>query len=137
MRDPYDVLGVTRDATDDEIKSAYEKASCAGSPGWDCMPHAHNPQAGEERILNTIEEIDILKERYRQAVEYMDWFQPAWEQLTEDERYVLESFYSDVNCYGSNAAYYIASHFGIEQSSAYKRKNRALDRLTVLLFGRQ
>ena len=87
-------------------------------------------------ILNGIEEIDILKERYRQAVEYMDWFQPAWDQLTEDERYVLDTFYSDTNCYGSNAAYYIASHFHIEQSSAYKRKNRALDRLTVLLFGK-
>ena len=79
----------------------------------------------------------VLKERYRQAIEYMSWFQPAWEQLTDDERFLLESFYGDVNSYGSGAASYIASHFGIEQSSAYKRKNRALDRLTVLLFGKE
>ena len=123
--------------TGSEVAAEREKMSAIRSPGYDGMPHAHDPDAQEDRVLSGIEEIDILKERYRQAVEYMDWFQPAWEQLTEDERYVLESFYSDENSYGSSAAYYIALHFGIEQSSAYKRKNRALDRLTVLLFGRQ
>ena len=123
--------------TDDEIRAERDKMSAVRSPGWDGMPHAHNPDAQEERILNGIEEIDILKERYRQAVEYMDWFKPAWDQLTEDEKYVLETFYGDANSYGSNAVYYIAEYFKIEQTSAYKRKNRALDRLTVLLFGRQ
>ena len=81
-------------------------------------------------------EIDILKERYRQAVEYMDWFKPAWEQLSDDDRYCLETFYGDGNTYGSSAAYYIAEYLHVEQATAYKRKNRALDRLTVLLFGK-
>ena len=63
--------------------------------------------------------------------------QPAWNQLNEDDRYVLEIFYGDENSYGNGAAGYIASYFGIEQSSAYKRKNRALDQLTVLLFGKE
>ena len=123
--------------TGDEITAERDKMVGVGSPNWDGMPHAHNPNASEDRILNGIEEIDILKERYRQAVEYMEWFQPAWNQLTEDERYVLETFYGDANSYGSNAVYYIASYCKIEQSSAYKRKNRALDRLTVLLFGKE
>ena len=99
-------------------------------------PAAEAAVSGADVLCGYTLYLDLLRERYRQACEYMTWFQPAWEQLTEDERYVLESFYSDINCYGSNAAYYIASHFGIEQSSAYKRKNRALDRLTVLLFGK-
>ena len=123
--------------TGDEITAERDKMVGVGSSNWDGMPHAHNPNASEDRILNGIEEIDILKERYRQAVEYMEWFQPAWNQLTEEERYVLEAFYGDANSYGSNAVYYIASYFKIEQSSAYKRKNRALDRLTVLLFGKE
>ncbi len=106
------------------------------SPNWDSMPHMSNSGAGEDRILDGLEEIDILKERYRQAIEYMDWFRPAWEQLTEDERYCLETFYGDGNTYGSSAAEHIAVYFNIEQSSAYRRKNRALDRLTVLLFGK-
>lgn len=100
------------------------------------MPHACDPKAGEERIVSAISEIDIIKERYRQAIEYMDWFKPAWEELTDDERYCLEIFYGDSNSYGSNAAYYVAEYLHIEQPTAYKRKNRALDRLTVLLCGK-
>lgn len=122
--------------TDDEIKAAYQKMSGVGSPRFDGMPHSHNPQAGEERIIKGIEEIDVLKERYRQAVEYMAWFLPAWEELNGDERYVLETFYNRDNMYGSSVIYDIAEHFHIEQTSAYKKKNRALDRLTVLLFGK-
>ena len=123
--------------TDNEVAAEREKMSAIRSPGYDGMPHAHNPNAQEDRVLNGIQEIDILKERYRQAVEYMNWFRPAWEQLTEDERFVLETFYGDVNSYGSGAVSYITSHYGIEQTTAYKRKNRALDRLTVLLFGKE
>ena len=119
--------------TDSELSAERDKMLGVGSPDFDGMPRAQNPSAAEERIAGGLDEIDVLRERYRQAVEYMNWFRPAW----EDERFLLESFYGDVNSYGSGAASYIADHFGIEQSSAYKRKNRALDRLTVLLFGKE
>lgn len=122
--------------TDEEIKTAYEKMSGMSSPQLDGMPHSHNPQAGEERIVKGIEEIDILRERYRQAVEYMNWFVPVWNELSDDERYVLQAFYSEDNEYGSGAADDVAEHFCIERASAYRRKNRALERLTVLLFGK-
>ena len=58
------------------------------------------------------------------------------EELTEDERYVLEAFYGEDNQYGSNAADDVADYFQIERASAYRRKNRALERLTTLLFGK-
>lgn len=132
----FDSMRFIISSTDKDITAEREKMTGVGSPNMDGMPHAYNPSAAEERIAGGIDEIDVLKERYRQAIEYMSWFRPAWEQLTDDERFLLESFYGDVNSYGSGAASYIASHFGIEQSSAYKRKNRALDRLTVLLFGK-
>ena len=66
----------------------------------------------------------------------MDWFKPAWDELSEEEQFVLETFFSEDNAYGNNAVYYIQEHLRIEQSTAYKRKNRALDHLTVLLFGK-
>ena len=122
--------------TAEEIKAERDRMSSTGSPRWDGMPHAHNPQVGEERILNGIEEIDILKERYRQAVEYMEWFQPAWDQLSEDERYVLDAIYGEENEYGTNAIYSICDYFSIERSSAYNKKNRALSHLVILLFGK-
>ena len=124
------------DNTGEEIRNTNDYMVGVGGVRLDGMPHSHNPHAGEERIVNGIEEIDILKERYRQAVEYMDWFKPAWEQLSDEERYCLETFYGDANSYGNSAAATIADSFSIEQSSAYKRKNRALDHLTVLLFGK-
>lgn len=122
--------------TDEEIKSAYEKMGGISSPQLDGMPRSHNPQASEDRIVKGIEEIDVLKERYRQALEYMAWFLPAWEELTEDERYVLQTFYGEDNQYGASAIYDICDRFGIERSSAYNRKNRALSHLVTLLFGK-
>lgn len=122
--------------TDDEIRAAYEKMGGVSSPQPDGMPRAHNPRAAEDRMVNGIEEIDVLKERYRQAMEYMAWFLPAWEELSEDERYVLETFYGENNGYGSSAVDEIADYFQIERASAYRRKNRALERLTILLYGK-
>ena len=120
--------------TDEEITEKRLKAEGVGSPNWDGMPHAHNPQAGEDRILNMIAEIDVLKERYRQAVEYMEWFRPAWEELSEDEQYVLETFYQDDDQGG--AVYEICDAYKIERSTAYNKKNKALSHLQTLLFGK-
>ena len=96
--------------TDSEITAEREKMTGVGSPNMDDMPHAHDPSAAEERIAGSIDEIDVLRERYRQAVEYMNWFRPAWERLTDEDRYVLESFYGDVRSYGSNTVDYIARY---------------------------
>lgn len=121
--------------TDEDIKAEYEKVGVK-SPQLDSLPGPHNPQATEERIVNSIDEIDVLKERYRQAVEYMAWFRPSWDALTEDERYVLTVFYGERNEYGARAAENVAEHYCIERASAYRRKNRALERVTLLLFGK-
>lgn len=86
-------------------------------------------------MIKGIEEIDVLKERYWQAVEYMAWFLPAWEELSEDERYVLETFYSDEERQ-TDSVYDICDRFHIERTSAYKKKNRALQKLVTLLYGK-
>ena len=123
--------------TDENIRAEHEKMQSVRSPSFDGMPHVHNPQASEQRILNGIEEIDVLRERYRQALEYMAWFQPAWDDLTEDEQYVLREFYMCDEGQQIDAVYNICDHFHIERSSAYNKKNRALDRLSTLLYGKR
>ena len=88
-------------------------------------------------MLNGIEEIDILQEQYRQAIEYMDGTgsnQPGCSFQTRPGT-SLRLFYGNEKNYGCNAAYYVADYLDIEPSTAYKRKSRALERLTVLLFG--
>lgn len=119
--------------TDEELKAARVKMEGVGGMRMDGMPHAHNVKAGEERMAACIEEIDTIKERYRQAVEYMNWFKPAWKQLSEDERYVLEAFHLDEE---SGAAERVADHFVIDRKSAYNRKYRAEDHLSILLYGK-
>ena len=120
----------------EEIAGAYEGMTGVNSPRWDGMPKAHNPTAGEDRAIKAIEEIDLLRERYRQACEYMAWFQPAWDALSEDDRFVLDTFFCSESKYGSGAADAVSDHFSIERSSAYRKKNRALENLTTLLYGK-
>ena len=131
----YDSMQFILEHTDDDIRAEHEKIESVRSPGFDGMPHAHNPQACEERILNGIEEIDVLKERYWQAVEYMNWFRPAWNELTANERYVLKAFYLSNGT--DEPVGTVCEHFSIERSSAYNKKNRALKHLALLLYGKQ
>lgn len=94
------------------------------------LKHAPEKMSADENGL--IAEIDVLQERYRQAVEFMAWFKPAWEQLSEDERLVLDLFYMSGEC----AVEQIMEHFHVVRKTAYNRKNDALDRLTCLLYGK-
>ncbi len=122
--------------TDEDIATLNEEMSSPVSPVLNGMPSTHDPKAGEKRLIACINEIDVLKERYRQALEYMDWFQPAWDALTEDEQYVLKEFYLDDEQKQIDAVYNICDRFNIERSSAYNKKNRALQHLALLLYGK-
>ena len=124
------------DHTEEEIQRVYSRIAGVGSLAIEKMPSANNPQAGEDRMIKGIEEIDVLRERLRQAKEYMAWFQPAWDALSDDDQFVLDAFFSGGNEYGAGAADTVAEHFCIERASAYRKKNRALDNLTTLLYGR-
>lgn len=125
------------DHTDEEIANVSDRMTSLGSPRLSDMPKSpSNPQTNENRIIAGIDEIDVLRERYRQAVEYMDWFQPAWTALSEDERYVLSEFYWKEDDNQTEALYNLCEHFAIERTSVYKKKNRALAKLALLLFGK-
>ena len=124
------------DFTDAEIRQVEEQMAGVGSLKIDGMPKNQDPQVGEERMITGMERIDVLRERLRQANEYMAWFLPGWNALSEDDRFILDTYYSEDNEYGSNAVDIVSGHFGIERSSDYWRKNRALENLTTLLYGR-
>ena len=65
----------------------------------------------------------------------MAWFQPAWDALGEDEKTVLTMFYLSENG-KTDAIEEISERFCVERSSAYKKKDRALAHLALLLYGR-
>lgn len=121
--------------TERQIEKVNEKLESTGGMKLDAQPSVHDPKSGEKQILAVVDQINVLEERYREALQYMDWFKPAWNQMVEEEQYILKSFYAE-NSYGCNAVYEIAEKLNIEQPTVYKRKNRALSKLQVLLFGR-
>ena len=123
------------DFTDAEIRQVEEQMAGVGSLKIDGMPKNQDPQVGEERMITGMERIDVLKERHRQAEEYMAWFQPCWDALSDDDCFVLECFYNNSK-YGAGVADVIADHFCIERASTHRKKIRALDNLTTLLYGR-
>ena len=131
----FDSMQFIISSTEAEIERANDKLTSAG-PKLTSIPSVHDPKATEKKILSVVDEINILQERYKQAQEYMAWFKPAWAQMTEEEQYILKTFYSESNGYGYNAVYVIGDKLKIEQAAVYKRKNRALTRLQVLLFGK-
>ena len=62
MRDPYQVLGVTRGASDDEIKKAYRTLSRKYHP--DANVNNPNKEAAEERFKEVQQAYDqIMKEK--------------------------------------------------------------------------
>ena len=126
----YDIMKFIIEDTTNEIRQINEQTESIGVPKYAEYIRSGNTHSGEDRIINAIEEIDTLKERYRQAQEYMAWFEPAWRQLSEDEQYILESYYLEEASYLD-----ICDHFNIEKSSFYVKKKRALDHLTTLLYG--
>lgn len=120
----------------DDLEEARERMTSLRSSLPSGMPKAKDPKAGETRLAATLDEIDVLKERYRRALEYMEWFKPAWDALTEEEQFVLSEFYQNEDTRQADAVASICDRFSIERSSAYNKKNRALARLALLLYGK-
>ena len=104
------------------------------SPRMDGMPHNPNPHAGEQRIAATLDKIDLLHERKRQAMEYLEWFLPAWARLSEDDRFVLEAFFLGEGSQ-EDAVGQVCEHFYVERTTAHQKKSRALSRLATALYG--
>ena len=129
----FDDMAFIIEHSDEEIAEVSGSMSGLRSPGMDGLPHAHDPKAGENHLINAIDEIDVIKERYRQAKEYMEWFVPAWDQLSEDEEYILELFHRGRRERATDLA---ADHFGIDRRSVYPKKKRALSHLQSLLYGK-
>ena len=121
--------------TPEEMIEVERQMTSLRSPVYSGLPHSPNPKSGESRLLSGIDRLDLLKARYQQAQEYMDWFRPAWNGLKEDDRYVLKMFF--VNAKEPDAVGAVAEHFGVERTSAYTKRKRAIKRLAMLLYGRE
>ena len=120
----------------DDIAEVREQMTTVSSTFPTGMPRQKNPHAGEARLLASIDEIDVLKERYRCALEYMEWFDPAWNALSEDEQFILNECFLREDISKTEAILNVGDRLHIERAQVYRRKDKALDRLSLLLYGK-
>lgn len=121
--------------TPQETKELYDRMISVGGRQLTGLPTSWNPQAGEEQLVKSLDTLDVIQERYRQAVEYMSWFEPAWATLTDTEQMVLREFYM-------NGSLRSGANLRLQQSLNYSHaqvdrvRSKALARLSHLLFGK-
>lgn len=95
-----------------------------------------NPKAFENRVVSTLHLINVVEERYLHALEYMTWFLPAWEALSEEDRYILSEFFFDGSISRAEVVERIGNQLGYEKTAIYTRKDKAVMNLAFLLYGR-
>jgi hypothetical protein len=98
------------------------------------MPGSPNPKGGEQRIAAMIDGIDVMKERYRQALEFMEWYKPAFDALTDTERTILTEMYQSATL-RSGAISRLEKQLGYGHSQIDRLRSKALMRLAQLLYG--
>jgi len=119
--------------TPDEIREEYDSLASPRSSKSDGMPKTHNPHLGEERLVNGLDLINSMRERFRNAQIFIAWFEPMWNALTADERRLLET-YKHADVYDGAVAE-LAGDLRYSPRQLRRVRQRALNRLTVLLFG--
>ena len=120
--------------TPQEIKDIRVDMVKTRSSAPDGMPHTRNIRSGENMLCSAIDQCDVMNNRYQQAVEFMSWFAPAWLQLFEEERLLLEAFYMEEDN-KTTAVEKISELLHLERAQIYRRKDKALNRLTIFLYG--
>ena len=133
MRD-YESMRVIINNTPDEIKEVYEKMATPRSPNLTGMPSAKNPQSGTDKLAAQIDKLDVLRERYSNAVEYMAWFESAWGTLDDTEQRVLREFYMTTN-QKSGATYRLMAQLNYSESHVERLRSKALNHIRTLLYG--
>ena len=121
--------------TPQEIKELYDRMISPRATKLTGLPRAWNPRSGEEALAESLDKLDVLQERYRQAIEYMGWFEPAWGALTDEEQHILREFYMTGN-QRSGAAARLQCELNYSERQIERLRSKALSRLSLMLFGK-
>jgi len=131
----YDNQRAIINTTPEEVKAVFDKMAAPMSARLTGMPGSRNPQAFEKKMVDGMDRMDLLHERYGWAAEYMAWFGPAWETLTDTERIIIREFYM-TGSQRSGAAARLQSMLSYSDRQVDRLRGKAMSRLTVLLYGR-
>jgi len=88
----------------------------------------------EESWAYFIDQIVDLESNYSKAKEFISWFTPAWERLSDREKIILEEQYMIERLSGSWEMSAM-ERLHVERAEIFRLRRRALARLSVLLYG--
>lgn len=132
----YDSMKFIIDSYHDDLKLTKEQMVGLSSPQYGFAPgNSNKDNPTEHRLIHGINQVTKLNERYQQARLYFKWFEPAWQELPKDERFVLNACYRAPNQSMNEGLTLLMDKYFIAKTTAYNRKNKALDHLTLLLYG--
>ena len=100
------------------------------------LPKKPNPRAAENKIAMTLDLIDVVEEKYYQALEYMAWFCPAWAEMSDEEQLILSAFCQWDDVTKAEVIQRLGDHLGLEKTAVYTRKDKAASHLGFLLYGK-
>lgn len=86
----------------------------------------------EEAMCAAIDKKTVIEHGIKLAEEYRKEIMPAWNRLTDGERFCLTARFVDYS--EQNGIELIMRKFSISKTEAYNRSNAALDRLSKLIF---
>lgn len=87
---------------------------------------------GDDRIINNLVKREQLQNSYKNAVAWVETTDRAMSVLTPEEKNILQQMYVRPQ---RGVILKLCEELGIEQSSVYRRRDQALYRFTIALYG--
>lgn len=116
----------------EEIKRLEEEAQRIRAASTDATPVQGGGSAREDMLLSNIVHREELQRQLSDARRWVDIVDGGLAVLTDDDRLVLDRFY--IHPMRGNVDR-LCDELAVEKAAVYKRKEKALRRFTVALYG--
>lgn len=116
----------------DQLRELEAEITSIRSPGADTASVRGGGGSKDSRYLNNIIARDRLKENLKDAKKTVRAVEKALSVMTSEERELLERFFINPE---KEAVFDIADKFGIERKTVYSRRESALKKFTIAMYG--
>ena len=134
MRD-YGTMKFIIENTDSGINKVRDKMQSPRTSDTSETRASPNSNIQQNFVEESMVRLDAMGERYRQARDYMTWFEPAWRSLSETDRRILQESYMNDNL-RSGSTMHLADELSYSESHIKRLRQQALARMQGYLYGR-
>ena len=115
-----------------ELKRLEQEASNTGSGNLERIGNSSKAHSRENWLMNNIIQRQELRRAYNNAVQWLNVTDGALNTLPKEDQRILSLMNIEPV---SGAAAALCAELGCEQSSVYRRRDKALYQFTVALYG--